>query len=159
MAKKNVYHIYIENKTDTGNSPIAGQDGASGNSSANATSEASASSGKLTFAVAYRTVKSFVAQSVNNEIGKVQLRTGSARLQEKANFINQVVQTSWNFGESIVAGAMFGGLPGAIIGGTISALHTIVTYANNQNVINLNRSIENQSRELNYIRAGAQGSR
>jgi hypothetical protein len=154
----NVYKFIITDETqEAQNSPVASQS-PSGGATSTAKSK-NVSKGQLGGLVAYQKIKPFVVQGINNEVAKVQLRTGSNRLQEKADFINQVAQGVFNFGESIVAGAMVGGVPGAIIGGVLSLSHTLITYANNQSVIDLQRSIEHEGLYLNYIRAGAQGSR
>ena len=165
MPNTGLYKIEIELKgsvTSSKESPIAGQEPQSTSATANATNTSGGegvSKGKLSALVAYRQIKPFVAQALSNEVGKVGLKTGSNRLQEKANFTHEVATKVWNFGESVAMGAYFGGLPGAIVGAVVSTAHTLITYSNNQNVININRSIENQSIQMNYIRAGAQGSR
>jgi hypothetical protein len=98
-------------------------------------------------------------QLINNEVQRVGLRTGSNRLQEKASFINSVAQKTIGFVESVAIGAYAGGVIGALVGAGLSASHTLITFANNQQNINLQQGIENVSIRQTYIRAGAQGSR
>ncbi len=154
----NVYKFIITDETQAEqNNPIAGQNTQSSSTQSNNTN--SVSRGQLSGLVAYHKIKPFVVQAINNEVGKVELRTGSNRLQEKANFINQIAQNVFNFGESIVIGASVGGIPGAIAGAVLSVAHTLISYTNNQSVLDLQSSIENQTISMQYIRAGAQGSR
>ncbi len=109
--------------------------------------------------VAYRTVKSFSTQIINHEVSMVELRTGSKELQERASFINQIAQQGLGIIESAVTGAMLGGLAGALIGTALSVTHQAIGYAQAQNRIDNQRTLENNSIEMNYIRAGARGSR
>lgn len=109
--------------------------------------------------VAYSTVKSFATQIVNHEVSMVQLRTGSNELQERANFTNQMIQKGVGILEGGVAGALVGGLPGFIIGTSLSFLHTMISYGQKASELNTQRTLENMSIQQNYIRAGANGSR
>jgi hypothetical protein len=109
--------------------------------------------------VAYKTVKSFATQIINHEVSMVELRTGSKELQERANFTNQLVQQGVGILESMVAGAMVGGIVGAVVGTALSVTHTAIGYAQAQNRIDTQRTLENNSIQMNYIRAGARGSR
>lgn len=109
--------------------------------------------------VAYHTVKSFATQVVNHEVSMVQLRTGSNELQERANFINQTVQKGIGILEGGIAGAMVGGLPGFLIGTTLSLMHSVIGYGQAVNRLNTENTLENQSIVMNIVRAGARGSR
>ena len=156
--ENNVYKFIITDETqESQNSPIAGQTPSA--SSSPSTNNKNVSRGQLSGLVAYHKIKPFVMQGINNEVAKVQLRTGSNRLQEKASFINQVAQTAFNFVEGVAIGAKVGGVPGAVVGAVLSTAHTLITYVNNQSVIDLQRSVEQEGLYLNYVRAGAQGSR
>lgn len=109
--------------------------------------------------VAYHTVKSFATQIVNHEVSMVQLRTGSNELQERANFFNQIAQKSVGILEGAFTGAMVGGLPGFVVGTALSLMHTAIDYGQRVERLNTERSLENQSIMMNYVRAGANGSR
>ena len=118
--------------------------------------------GAKTFAtvmVAYNSVKSFATQIINHEVSLVQLRTGSNELQERANLINQVAQQGVGLLEGAIAGAVVGGLPGFIVGTVLGVAHTVVGYQQKAHTINLQNRLENISIEMNYARAGANGSR
>ena len=109
--------------------------------------------------VAYHAVKSFADQIVNHRISTIELRTGSKELQERANFINNTVQKGLGVAESMFMGAAVGGLPGAIIGTVVGLAHTAISYTQAQNTINMQRTLENVSINMNTIRAGAGSSR
>lgn len=109
--------------------------------------------------VAYSTVKSFATQVINHEVSMVQLRTGSNELQQRANFANQMIQKGVGILEGGVAGALVGGLPGFIVGTGLSLLHTMISYGQKQQELDTQRTVENQSIQMNYVRAGASGSR
>lgn len=158
MAENNEYTIII--KSDGGGnseSPVAGDKSDSGKSGGLLSKE-----GAKTFAkgmVAYRAVKSFVVPAINHEVSLVQLRTGSNELQERANFISDVVQKGVSAAESIAVGALVGGLPGAIVGLVASTAHTLIGYSQKQERLNLERNLENESLRRNIVRAGASNSR
>lgn len=141
-------------------SPIASPNGGSGTQeeSSGLLSKDGAKAFMKGFA-AYKTVKSFVTQAVNYEVSIVSLQTGSQELQQKAEFINSVVQQGVGILETVGAGALVGGLPGALIGLTLGTMHTVIGYAQKANTLNLQNALEVQSIERNYIRAGALGSR
>ena len=109
--------------------------------------------------ISYRTVKSFATQIVNHHVSTVELRTGSREQQERANFTYQLAQSGMGLLEGAIGGAMVGGLPGFIIGTVLSVAHTAIGYAQRQDTLNMQRDLENQSIGMNYIRAGANGSR
>lgn len=162
MPATNLYKLEIElvGGSREGSLPVAGTETSMVTTTRTATAGGkSKARGELAFFVAYRQVKSFASQMIGNEVGKVGLKTASNRLQEKANFAHQVTSTTWNIAEGIGAGALVGGGIGAVVGAVTSIAHTLVTFSNNQSIININKSIENQSINMNYIRAGTQGSR
>lgn len=150
------YTIIIKNETDIENeSPIAGQSAPVSNEP----KKSRISANDIGFYVAYKKVKPFVSQLVSNEVQKVGLRSGSNRMQEKANFMHSVLTSTISFGESVGIGAKVGGVWGAVGGALLSGAHKLITYSHNQNMIDLNASIENQSIRMINIRAGTLGSR
>lgn len=153
------YTILIKSDADSYNSPIAGDTNKSDTQKTGGLLTKSQAQAFGKGMVAYRQVKSFVQQGVNDYVSKVQLRTGSNELQQKANFINEMVNTGLNVVETTFVAGMVGGLPGALVGLLTSTAHTLIGYAQNQNRLNTERTIENQSIQMNYIRAGARGSR
>ena len=109
--------------------------------------------------VAYRQVKSFATQILNHKVSTVQLRRGSNELQERANFMNQLAQKGVGVLEGALTGAMIGGGIGAIVGVTLSVAHTAIGVAQAQQTLELQNTLENVGLNMNYIRAGASGSR
>lgn len=115
--------------------------------------------GNLKLMGAYHTVKSFAVQQINHEVSLVELRTGSKDAQDHASFYNNLVQTGLGIAESVAVGAYVGSLPGAIAGLLLSTGHKVLSYANANETLQIQRQIENRSLHAQYIRAGAQGSR
>ena len=113
----------------------------------------------LTKLTAYHTLKSFALQQINYEVSIVELRTGSRDMQERANFYNSIVQKGLGIVEATAVGFKMGNLPGALAGLMLSTAHTAIGYAQKQNTINLQQTLENRSLEMMRIRAGALGSR
>lgn len=109
--------------------------------------------------VAYGTVKSFATQIINHEVSLVELRTGSNELQIRANFINERVQNAVGVLETAVTGALVGGGVGAIVGLALGTAHKLISYGQRQQTLDLQRSLENETIQRNYIRAGAKGYR
>lgn len=140
-------------------SPIAGSTKQSDTEEVKKYSFEKDASGALKKLVSYKAVKSFATQIVNHEISQVELRTGSRELQDRATFINETVQRGLGIVEGVALGAVAGGPIGAVIGALVGVTHTAISYAQRQDTLNLQRSIENASIQMNYIRAGANGSR
>ena len=158
------YEFTIKMKGETGGktNPIAGS------SKTESDTETAKSGGMLTkdqakvFAkgmVAYGMTKSFATQIINHEVSMVEMRTGSKELQQRASFNMQVAQQGLGIAESMATGALVGGLPGAIVGTIIGFARTAINYNQNVNRINTARAVENVGLGMNYVRAGANGSR
>ena len=110
--------------------------------------------------VAYKTVKGFASQIVSHEVSMVQLRTGSNELQERANFQRQVGSRALSVLEQgVMMGLVTGNVGGFVAGVFIGGAQQLIEWSQNQNRINTERALENQTIMRNYIRAGAQGSR
>lgn len=109
--------------------------------------------------VAWRTVKPYLTQVINHEVSLVELKTGSRELQDRANFVNQMVQRSVNSLEMVATGALVGGGAGALVGLATSLVHTGISYMQAQNKIELQKTLENRSLEMQVIRASSFGSR
>ena len=109
--------------------------------------------------VAWHTIKPFVTQHATYQTSLVALRTGSNEMQEKANLINQTVQTGVGLLEMAATGAAIGGGAGAVIGAISSVASSIFGLYQRTNKLSLERTIENKSLEMLRIRAGTLGSR
>jgi hypothetical protein len=167
MAESREYSItlHIDGEVaSTGSSEaVAGASTPSSTASAKASASKGATSVNAKAAMqamtAYHTIKSFAVQEINYQVSTVELRTGSKDLQEKANFANQIIQKGIGIFEATAVGAVVGGLPGALAGLALSTAHTAINYAQRQNTLNLQESLENRSIEMMRIRAGSLGSR
>lgn len=156
------YQIVIKNTGGAGkaNSPIANDQNESDSDKGKGLLSKSAAKTFLKGMVAYRTVKSFATQVVSHEVSMVQLRTGSNEQQERANFTRDMVSKGVSVLEAgLVAGLATGNVVGFVAGVALGVTSQMISYAQNQDRINTQRTLENQSIQLNYIRAGARGSR
>ena len=156
------YQITIKNEGANGkqNSPIAKDQNQSDTEKGKGLLSKSAAKTFMKGMVAYHTLKNFGMQIYSHEASMVQLRTGSSEQQERANFFREVNTKTLNMLEAGTMTALVtGNVAGFVIGAGISLTSTLISYAQNQDRINTQRSLENQSIQLNYIRAGARGSR
>ena len=156
------YEIIIKNETDTQqSSAVAGE-------SAGESSQGVVNKGKkLTegqkkaagFLVAYNALKPWISQTVSHQINTVELRTGRKEYAERTQFTYNIVNDVVGIGESALAGYAVGNLPGAVIGAIVGLGHTLLGYAQKQETINIQNSLENIVLQQNRIRAGVGGSR
>lgn len=149
-------------KTDNltgGTSAISGESSVSDTAKGNGLLSKEGAKAFATGMVAYRTVKSFATQIINHEVSLVELRTGSRELQQRTSFYNEIAQKGVGILEKTMMGAFVGGGVGAFIGLMLGTTHEIIGYAQNQQRIDTERNLENQSLQRQYIRAGARGSR
>lgn len=154
------YEITIKtDRVSGGNSAISGANSDSDTAQGNGLLSKEGAKAFATGMVAYRTVKSFATQIINHEVSLVELRTGSRELQQRTSFYNEIAQKGVGILEKMAFGAFVGGGVGAFIGLTLGTTHELIGYAQNQQRIDTERNIENQSLQMQYIRAGAGGSR
>lgn len=159
------YEFTIEMKGETGNktNPIAGSSKTESDSAlAKGTSlggnKIKAAGKVLTAVTVYSTAKNMAKQAVNHEISMVEMRTGSKELQQRASLNMQVLQETASFaGKAGVAFAANPVLGGLVVGAEIA--QSVVSYNQTMDRINTARTIENIGLGMNYVRAGANGSR
>lgn len=106
--------------------------------------------------VSYGTAKSFVKQILQHRVNTVELRTGSAELQQRISFAYQMGGQAVSVIESLALGAMAGGVPGAVIGAAISLGQTALSYVQNAQIIRWQGEVETISNNMLNIRAGGQ---
>lgn len=152
MADK-TYTIIIKNETGGGKrKAVAGNKGAGENGTPDAATERKELVKGL---VAYGNfVKPFAKQAFQHQVDIVELRTGSAELQQRVSFGYQMVSSALGIAESIAVGAAIGNLPGAIIGAFTGIASWGMGIANRQDTINLQRINEDASLRLMNVRAG-----
>ena len=159
------YVITIKNETGApAKQTIAGEAGqTSGEAVANAKSGGGNGSTTQTALakglVACKTMKPWINQAVSAELNIVSIREGSTELAQKRQYAYQVASQAISFGESVLAGAAVGGIVGAFVGAGIGIAQQLITYYNNQRAIEARQAIEQQTLNMNYVRAGARGSR
>jgi hypothetical protein len=158
MPNTNEYHLYIhvDEKEKETESPVS-------NSSAENTENNQVTNEqfmtKAKKIAAYGTVKGFVTQILSNGISTIELRTGAAEYQQKMQFAYDIGLGLYNIAEKTYLGAKFGGGVGAAIGLAIGTMHTAISYAQAQNVIDLNRTLESMTITQNNVRAGTANRR
>lgn len=155
MAEK--YEIIIRNETNQSKTPIATTPDVNGQSSvASPITKSTATSGNksqnalASAIVATNVIKPYIQQAINFGISQVEMQTGSAELQRKAQFLNNVGSSVSSI---IVAGAV-GGIPGALgaaaMLGVSTAIETGINYVN----INNRKILEAENLQLAKSRAG-----
>lgn len=159
------YSITIEVKqeeTSENKSPIAGdkkekEDSEVFKDSGILNKEQAKAAGKVL--TAYHFAKSFTDQIISHNVSMVELNTGSKELQDRANFNLQVGQKLAGMVESVTMGALVGGWVGAIAGIAVGTVSSAINYTQAQERLDKQKAIEDTSLQMNYIRAGAGGSR
>lgn len=154
MAANNQYELRIKIEDATGgNSQIAGSGGAAASTSDVPKAEKSISASLGTF-VATQAIKPFIQQTKNFLVNNVELRTGSAELQQRVDFDFQLLGDATTIISSTAAGAALGGPIGAGVGALVGIAQVAMGYFFNQQQINLQAQIED--RQINYLtnRAG-----
>lgn len=155
------YEIILRNDTGGGGSrsPIAGDSRKSDTEKGKGLLSKEGAKAFAQGLVAYRTLKSFGTQILTHEVSLVSLRSGSNEMQERAQFVYEVGNQGIGILESTATAAAVGGWVGAAVGFILSTAHTLVGFSQKQDTINVQRTVEGQSLQLNYIRAGTRGSR
>lgn len=114
------------------------------------------SRGKAAAVISYATVKSFAQQILQHRVNSVELRTGSAELQQKISFAYQIGNQAFSLVESIAIGAAVGNLPGAVIGAITGITRQAINYAQNYYTIQWQGEVESIQNDLKDRRAGGQ---
>ena len=155
------YVIRIENGTSGGgDSPIAGNTSSSSSSSSGGNKKTYTQGQKnaqtaLKALVAYdKFVKPFVDQAIQHQVSTIELRTGSAELQQKVEFGLGIAQSVGGILQGALAGYAVGNLPGALIGTLVSVGTTVMNYANQADKIRMQQSLENITLRGMNVRAG-----
>lgn len=112
---------------------------------------------KALAAISY--ARSIADRAITSQISTVTLRTGYEEKQQREQFYFGIGKKVVDTGMAIGIGAMFGGLPGAVIGLGVSLTNELFNMAIKQNEINMAREQENISIFFNQIRMGTGRSR
>lgn len=160
----NEYVIHVVNDTAETNGPVTNaaadvtQDKAGDSRSSKSYWAKSAESAKSAAKriVSIGTAASVADRLVSYEINTVSLRTGAREYEQKIQFGYSAIK---NTAAPLVAGAIMGGLPGALIGGLFSLGMTAISWSQNSATIQLNHQLENISLGMASQRAGYSNSR
>lgn len=136
--------IKADNVTDNKRQPIAQQE------------EATAESVKKTIgAVAvYQKAKQVIGSEITYKISTISLRTGQAEAQQRAEFLYNIGQKTWNMAENIAVGFAVGNIAGAVVGAVTSMVSTLQNYLHAANTISLQKAEESISLLMRQERAG-----
>jgi len=160
MAQK-VYEIIIKDQTTGGRKTTA----TAMNGTVTTETKQKAKSGEESGAsfkdmvAGYHYAKQALQTIASYEISTIELRTGSVRAQQKAQFAYQCVNEASNVLESTIVGFATGGGVGALIGTAVGLVTKVVNYGLNAQRLNLAQSVENVTLAQNAIRIGAGGDR
>ena len=159
MAQRE-YVIRMINDTGGGKKKtVAGDDDNTGRTAQGISSRSGTQNAVTSGLVAWRTVKPWINQMATHQLNVASIRDASTELAQRRQFGYQIATQAIGVVESMAAGFAVGNVAGAAIGLAVGLGHTLLSYANNQQIINERRNLENRSLQMNYIRAGARGSR
>lgn len=152
------YEFIIKNETNSSKSSAVAGDTSQGGKN----KEPEFSRGqKITAAalVVVQKAKPWINQVVSHEINLVDLRTGRREYSQKIQFAQQLGSQAIGIAENIATGYAIGNVAGAVTGAITGIMHTMISYAQKQDLINTENSLENITLSQNRIRAGVGGSR
>ncbi len=151
------YEIIIRNETKQRKTPIATEPNIDGESSVAApitkstASKGSGSRNALASAiVATNVIKPYIQQAISFGISQIDMQTGSAELQRKAQFWNNVGSSATSIIVAGAAGGPVGALGAAAMLGVTTAIETGINYVN----INNRKILEAENLQLARSRAG-----
>lgn len=100
--------------------------------------------------VAVQQVMPYVNSAVNFGVSQIQMTTGSAELQQRAQIVTGMASTAISIG----LGASVGGVPGAAISAALAALQSSITFAQNSIILNQQKVLEGENLRLKSSRVG-----
>lgn len=100
--------------------------------------------------VAVQQVMPYVNNAVNFSVSQIQVTTGSAELQQRAQIVSGAVASVVSIG----LGAAVGGVPGAAISAAMTALQSAITAAQRSFEINVQKKLEEENLNLKKSRIG-----
>ena len=152
MNSNSTIIIRIENGAKTKKSPIANSSDKSEHKYTTGQLRAQSASKAL---VAYdKFVAPFIETAIHQQVSTIELRTGASELQQRIEFGLGVAKQAGGLVTSVLAGFAVGNLPGAIIGGLISGITTVINYANKVRTLRLEENLESITLRGLNTRAG-----
>ena len=100
--------------------------------------------------VAVQQLMPYVNSAVNFGVSQIQMTTGSAELQQRAQIVTGMAFTAISIG----LGAAVGGVPGAAISAALAALQSSITFAQNSIILNQQKVLEGENLRLKSSRVG-----
>ena len=166
MSNEVVYKVILTNETEKQVAKSAGGAGGIGNQTKQNGSSGGESGEKATANKAIKKIflyhqgKSIADNVISHMfVSTVQLKTGSSLAQEKATFFYNAAQKAMSFGESVATGAMFAGGVGAAIGAVVGVVNNTIDFVQKMNIYNMEKGLENATRDLSAQRETTSGSR
>ena len=150
------YEIVIRNETKQGKTPIATSPNVGEQSSVaspitkTTVIKGTSQNGLASAIVATNVIKPYVQQAINFNISQIEMATGSAELQRKAQFFSNLGSSAM----SIVAAGAVGGVVGAVGAVAMLGLSTVIETSINQANINNRNILEAENLQLARSRAG-----
>ncbi|MBQ8289322.1 MAG: hypothetical protein IJY01_00420 [Clostridia bacterium] len=108
---------------------------------------------------AYGYAKRALNTVVSNTINTVSLRTGYNEHQQRLQLAQRITSDAINIGESLVVGAMVGGLGGALVSAAITSTFKLVEYGMEHQRLQISREVDSIGLAQAQIRAGTGGDR
>lgn len=100
--------------------------------------------------VAIKQVMPYVNSAVNFSVSQIQMQTGSAELQQRAQIVSGMASTAISIG----LGAAVGGVPGAAVSAALAALQGAISYVQNSMIIAQQKRLEDENLQLKRSRIG-----
>lgn len=100
--------------------------------------------------VAVQQVMPYVNNAVNFGVSTIQMQTGSAELQQRAQIVSGAVSAVVSIG----LGAAVGGVPGAAVSAALQVLQSTITFAQNTAIIAMQKNLEAENLRLKTSRIG-----
>lgn len=150
------YEINININTVDGGAES--QEGVSKSTTSNEQEKAIKDLGKY---VSAQTLEPFIASVKQNVTQNIQIVTGNSDLQQRVNFAMETYQFGVNTYKNVTAGAIIGrqlgvgGLAGGILGLALTAVHTAMNVAFEQQRLNLQERMENYQLQQSRSRFGS----
>lgn len=147
--------VVITNATDEGRIPVATTAEPQGATAGSGVSKVKAEQQKdrgvaAAGLVAVQQIMPYVNTAVNFGVSQIQMTTGSAELQQRAQIVTGMASTAISIG----LGAAVGGVPGAAISAALAALQSSITFAQNSIILNQQKVLEGENLRLKSSRVG-----
>lgn len=151
------YKIVIESNVTSNQQkvPIAGNNTESKNTKQKEVSSNNTAKSIVGFVAYKKFVAPVIQQGIQSYIGTVQLRTGNAERQQRAESMLNLASRGINLAESVWMGAKMGGAYGAVAAAVVSVGQSVMDIYKKQQNLAYNNVLEQQTIDMLNIRSGA----